>query len=87
MQDAERERQDEEGSALMAGSLLMDDDESGNEEEKPAFWEGKGRDAGRGHKADYFMDARQELMNLHLHSLGANSEPIRSVLNHLGKRE
>lgn len=42
MQDAERERQDGEGSSLMAGSLLMDDDESGNEEEKPAFWGGGG---------------------------------------------
>lgn len=38
----------------------MDDDESGNEEEKPAFWEGKGGDTGKGYKADYFMDARQE---------------------------
>lgn len=38
----------------------MDDDESGNEEEKPAFWEGKGGATGKGYKADYFMDARQE---------------------------
>lgn len=48
MQDAERERQDGEESSLMAGRLLMDDDESGNEEEKPAFWEGQGGDAGKG---------------------------------------
>lgn len=48
MQDAERERQDGEGSSPMAGSLLMDDDENGNEEEKPAFWEGGAGDAGRG---------------------------------------
>lgn len=46
MQDAERERQDGEGSSLTAGSLLMDGDESGNEEEKAAFCGGKGEDAG-----------------------------------------
>lgn len=38
----------------------MDGDESGNEEEKPAFGGGKGGDTGKGYKADYFMDARQE---------------------------